>query len=113
MKILRTLSRMYVEDLSTSMTHYERLLQEPVRHRFRDPQTNLEYAWFHNMVLAAGSQEAVSAYRNISTTFVVDSITDFKYHLKDNGARIIREPYRIPIGLTMLVEQSEEASSNM
>ncbi|MDN4593335.1 pyridoxamine 5'-phosphate oxidase family protein [Polycladomyces subterraneus] len=105
MKILRTLSRMYVEDLSASVTHYEQLLQEPVRHRFRDPQTNLEYAWFHNMVLAAGSQDAVSACRNISITFVVDSIMDFKYHLKDNGARIIREPYRIPIGLTMLVEK--------
>jgi predicted pyridoxine 5'-phosphate oxidase superfamily flavin-nucleotide-binding protein/predicted enzyme related to lactoylglutathione lyase len=94
-----------VDDLSTSVAHYEQLLQEPVRHRFRDPQMNLEYAWFHNMMLVAGSQEAISAYRNISVTFQVDSIIDFKYHLKDNGARIIREPYRIPIGMTMLVEQ--------
>lgn len=107
MKILRTLGRMYVGDLSASVPYYERLLQEPVRHRFHDQQANLEYAWFHNMVLAAGPQESVSHYRNISVTFEVDAMMDFKYHLKDNGARIICEPYRIPIGLTMLVEQPD------
>ncbi|AKB27592.1 hypothetical protein MSSAC_0902 [Methanosarcina siciliae C2J] len=67
--------------------------------RFDIPQISLELAQIGDILLIAGSDETLKPFRSTQATFLVDSPDEFRAHLEENGAKIIRGPIRfLPTG---------------
>ena len=107
MKVLKTLSRLYVNDLSTAIEFYEQLLGSPVSRRLELPQIGLELAQVENILLVAGSDEALKLYRGTQATFLVDSLVEFKTYLEEKGAILVRGPSKVPTGINMTVRHPD------
>ncbi|AKB54407.1 MULTISPECIES: VOC family protein [Methanosarcina] len=107
MKILQTLSRLYVNDLNSALEFYEELLGSPKAMRFAIPQIGLELVQIENVLLIAGSDEALKLFRSTQATFLVDSLNEFKAYLEEKGAEIIRGPNKVPTGRNMTVKHPD------
>jgi predicted enzyme related to lactoylglutathione lyase len=107
MKVLQTLSRLYVPDLNSALELYEELLDTPADTRFEIPQIGLELAQIGNILLIAGSEEALKPFRSTQATFLVDSLDDFRAFLEEKGAEIIRRPAKVPTGRNMTVRHPD------
>ena len=107
MKILQTLSRLYINDLTSSLEFYEELLGSPAAMRFEIPQIGLELAQIDNILLIAGSDEALKPFKGTQATFLVDSLDEFKAYLEEKGAEIIRGPNKVPTGRNMTVKHPD------
>jgi predicted enzyme related to lactoylglutathione lyase len=107
MKIIQTLSRLYINDLDSSLKFYEELLGSPAAMRFEIPQIGLELAQIGNILLIAGSDEALKPFRSTQTTFLVDSLDEFKAYLEEKGAEILRGPNKVPTGRNMTVRHPD------
>lgn len=104
MKILQILSRIYVNDLNSALEFYEELLGPPAAMRFEIPKIGLELAQIGNILLIAGSDEALKPFRSTQATFLVDSLDEFKAYLEGKGAEILRGPNKVPTGRNMTVK---------
>ncbi|KKG12390.1 VOC family protein [Methanosarcina sp. 2.H.A.1B.4] len=109
MKILKTLSRLYIPDLNSALEFYEELLGTPSAMRFEIPQIGLELAQVRNILLIAGSDEALKPFRSTQATFLVDSLDEFRAFLEEKGAEIIRGPDKVPTGRNMTVRHPDGA----
>lgn len=107
MKILQTLSRLYVNDLRSVLEFYEELLGSPAAMRFEIPQIGLELAQIKNILLIAGSDEALKPFRSTQATFLVDSLDEFKAYLEERGAKTLRGPNKVPTGRNMTVKHPD------
>lgn len=107
MKIKQTLSRFYVHDIDQSIKFYERILNEKCNSRFKYSQVNLELARIGNILIISGSDEALKPFRDTQATFLVDSITEFKNFLLNNGSTIIQDIKEAPTGFNMAVKHSD------
>ncbi|MEN6554031.1 MAG: VOC family protein [Methanobacterium sp.] len=107
MKILQTLSRLYINDLNSALEFYGELLGSPAAMRFKIPQIGLELAQIENILLIAGSDEALKPFRSTQATFLVDSLDEFRAYLEEKGAEIIRGPDKVPTGRNMTVKHSD------
>jgi predicted enzyme related to lactoylglutathione lyase len=107
MKVLKTLSRLYVNDLQAAIEFYEELLNNPVARCLELPQIGLELAQIGDILLVAGSDEALKPFRSTQVTFLVDSLDEFKVYLGEKGAEIIRGPNEVPTGRNMTVRHSD------
>lgn len=107
MKVLKTLSRLYVNDLNQALEFYEELLGTPVSRRLELPQIGLELAQVGDILLVAGSDEALKTFRATQATFLVDSLDEFKAYLEEKGAELIRGPNKVPTGRNMTVRHPD------
>ncbi|MCQ1535386.1 VOC family protein [Methanosarcina sp. KYL-1] len=107
MKILQTLSRLYIPSLNPTLEFYEELLGTSAGMRFEIPQIGLELAQVGNILLIAGSEEALKPFRATQATLLVDSIDEFKAFLEEKGAEIIRGPTEVPTGRNMTVKHPD------
>ena len=107
MKILKTFSRLYLNDLNSTLEFYEELLGTPAAMRFEIPQIGLELAQIGDILLIAGSDEALKPFRNTQATFLVDSLDEFRAFLEEKGAEIIRGPDKVPTGRNMTVRHPD------
>ncbi|HIH75673.1 MAG TPA: VOC family protein [Methanosarcina sp.] len=107
MKILQTLSRLYVTDLNSALEFYKELLGEPATMHFEMPQIGLELAQVGNVLLIAGSEETLKPFRRTQATFLVDSLDEFRAYLEEKGAEILRGPARVPTGRNMTVKHAD------
>jgi predicted enzyme related to lactoylglutathione lyase len=107
MKVLKTLSRLYINDLNPALGFYEELLGTHTAMRFEIPQIGLELAQIGDILLIAGSDEALKPFRSTQATFLVDSLEEFKAYLEEKGAKIIRGPNKVPTGRNMTVRHPE------
>ena len=107
MKVLKTLSRFYVNDLSSAVEFYEGLLGTPTAMRFEIPQIGLELAQIGDILLIAGTDEALKPFRSTQATFLVDSLDEFKAYLEEKGAEIIRGPSKVPTGRNMTLRHPD------
>jgi hypothetical protein len=71
MKIKQTLNRFYVHDIEQSIEFYEKVLNEKCNLRFKYSQVNLELAQIGNILILAGSDEALKPFRDTQATFEV------------------------------------------
>jgi catechol 2,3-dioxygenase-like lactoylglutathione lyase family enzyme len=97
MKILKTLSRLYVNDLNMALEFYDELLGTPAAMRFEMPQIGVELAQVGDILLKAGSDEALKPFRSTQATFLVDSLDSLKLTLKKreqnlSGGQIMSRP---------------------
>lgn len=107
MKVLKILSRIYVNDLSEYLDFYEALLGLKVELRFVMPQAGLELAQIGNILIIAGNEESLKPFRNTQATILVDSIDQFKAFLEKRGSQIIRGPSEVPTGINMTVRHPD------
>jgi len=107
MKILQTLSRLYVNDLNSALEFYEELVGSPAAMRFEIPQIGLELVQIENILLIAGSDEALKPFRSTQATFLVDSLDEFKAYLEEKGAETLRGPNKVPTGRNMTVKHPD------
>jgi predicted enzyme related to lactoylglutathione lyase len=107
MKILLTLSRLYINDLNSSLEFYEEILGTPAAMRFKIPQNGLELAQIGSILLIAGSDEALKPFRSTQATFLVDSLDEFKAYMEEKGAKILRGPDKVPTGRNMTVRHPD------
>lgn len=107
MKVLKILSRLYVNDLNQALEFYEELLGTPVTRRLELPQIGLELAQVGDILLVAGSDEALRTFRSTQATFLVDSLDEFKAYLEEKGAELIRGPNKVPTGRNMTVRHPD------
>jgi len=107
MKVLQTLSRLYVNDLNSALELYEELLGIPAAMRFQIPQIGLELVKIGDILLIAGSEEALKPFRSTQATFLVDSLDEFRAFLDEKGAEVIRGPDKVPTGRNMTVRHPD------
>ncbi len=107
MKVLKILSRLYVNDLKSAIEFYEKLLGTPVARRIEIPQIGLELAQIGDILIIAGSDEALKPFRSTQATFLVDSLDEFKAYLEEKGAEIIRGPTKVPTGWNMTLRHPD------
>ena len=107
MEIKNILCRVYVNDIEMAITFYENLLQTTCGIRFVYKEINLELAQIGNLLIIAGSDEALKPFRSTSMTLRVDSITEYKDFLLKNNARIIRDITPVPTGFNMTAQHED------
>jgi predicted enzyme related to lactoylglutathione lyase len=107
MKVLKTLSRLYVNDLNSALEFYEELSGTPTARRIEIPQIGLELAQIGDILLIAGTDEALQPFRSTQATFLVDSLDEFRAYLEEKGAEIIRGPDKVPTGRNMTVRHPD------
>lgn len=104
MQVKQVINRFYVHDIEQAIEFYEKILNEKCNLRFKYAQVNLELAQIGNILILAGSDEALKSVRDTQSTFLVDSIIEFKDFLLNNGATILRDIKDVPTGMNMTVK---------
>ena len=106
MKVLSISTRLYVSDMDQALSFYEGIIHAKPTHRFR--YADIELAAIGSLLILAGSLEALAPFRQTTATFIVDSITEFKDHLIEQGSSIIRDIQNVPTGKNMTVRHPDE-----
>lgn len=109
MKILKTLIRVYVDDLDSSLSFYENLQFTKAQSRFGYPEMKLELATVGDVLLIAGSKEALKPFQHTNGTFLVDSVEEFKMFVEQRGGKTISGIKDVPTGRNMTVEHPDGA----
>ncbi len=107
MKVLQMLNRFYVSDMDAALAFYEKLLNQKCAVRFRYGEAGLELAQIADILILAGSDDALSPFIDTKATFVVDSIDEFKDFLLDHSAVIVRDAKQVPTGVNMTVRHAD------
>ena len=107
MKVKQILNRFYVHEMDKAVKFYENLLNEKCKLRIPYPQANLELAQVGSILLICGSNEALQPFKDTKATFLVDSVTEYREFLLNNGATIIRDLKEVPTGINMTVKHSD------
>ena len=107
MKILKILSRIYVNDLNEYLDFYETLLGSKTELRFSMPQSRLELAQIGNILIIAGNEKSLKPFKRTRATILVDSIDQFKTFLEKRGSKIIRGLSKVPTGINMTVQHPD------
>jgi predicted enzyme related to lactoylglutathione lyase len=107
MKILKTLSRVYVEDLEDNLYFYEKLLGIKVEMRIPMPDVGLELAQIDDILIIAGLYQALKPFKKTQATFLADSVEEYQKFLEKNGSEIKRGPQKAPTGINMTVEHPD------
>jgi hypothetical protein len=99
MKILKTLSRLYVNDLNTALEFYDEFLGTPAAMRFEMPQIGVELAQVGDILLIAGSDEALKPLEARRLRFLSIPLMSLKLTLKKreqnlSGGQIMSRPGR-------------------
>ena len=107
MKILQTYIRVYVTEMNDSLKFYEELLGETATLRFTHPVARLELAVVGNILILAGSNEALTPFRSTQATLKVDSIHQFHKFLVHAGCKVIRDLSRVATGTNLTVQHPD------
>lgn len=107
MNIKRILTRIYINDINLAIDFYERLTNEKCANRFEYKPAGLEIARINNLLIIAGSDEALQPFKDITATVLVDSITEYKDFLIKNGATILQDIQQVPTGFNMTIKHKD------
>lgn len=107
MKVLQTLSRLYIPDLNSTLEFYEKLFGTKAAMRFEIPQIDLELAQTGDILLIASSVKALKPFRSTQATFLVNPLDELRAFLEERGAETIRGPDKVPTGRNMPVKHPD------
>ncbi len=107
MQVKQILHRSYVQDIEQAVEFYEKLLNKKCSMRLKYTEANLELAQIGDILIIAGSEEALKPVGDTKVTFLVDSIIEFRDFLLNNGAVILRDIKEVPTGMNMTVKHSD------
>ncbi len=105
--VLQTYIRLYVSDIDTSIAFYEAIFNESATFRFKYEAVALELASVGDILILAGSDEALEPFRQTKATFKVDNIQEFYDHLINSGCRVIRDLAKVPTGTNFTVQHPD------
>lgn len=106
MKILKIVTKIYVNELDQIVPFYEALFQTQAT-RFNYWSKKLDIAAVGDFLLVSGTEEALAKVRDSAVTFLVDDIHAFKTWLMDNGAVIRQDITKDFSGYNMIVQQPD------
>ncbi len=75
MKIELTLTRIYVNEINSTIEFYENLTSEKCSNRFEYMAVGLELARVKNFLIISGTDKAIEPFRKTIATILVDSLT--------------------------------------
>jgi predicted enzyme related to lactoylglutathione lyase len=107
MIIKHILTRIYVEEIESAISFYEKLTNSKCGIRFEYKQLNLELAQVGNFLIISGSEESLKPFRNTLSTIRVDSIDEFRSFLIENEAVILQDKKEVPTGFNMTVRHKD------
>jgi catechol 2,3-dioxygenase-like lactoylglutathione lyase family enzyme len=107
MKILKTLTRVYTNNLDETLRFYEGLTGTKTLRRFPYPAAGLELAQVQDILILAGTDEALRPFRQITATFLVDSLDEYYGFLTARDVSIINPPKVVPTGWNMSVRHPD------
>ncbi len=107
MQITQILTRIYVNEIEPAIFFYEELTDEKCTNRFEYKQADLEIAKVGNFLIIAGSDEALTPFRDTSATLSVDSLYDYKELLIKNGSTVIKDIQQVPTGFNMIIKHKD------
>lgn len=107
MKVIHVLNRFYVNNIEEAIKFYEKILNIKSSSRFKYVEMGLELASVGNILVIAGTDEALKPFRETSATFLVDSISEFKDYFLMHGVEIIRDIKKVPTGFNMTVKHPD------
>lgn len=105
MKILKTLTRIYVkpEKLEEIIQFYEKLFNQKPTLRFKYDEKNLELVQIDSILLICGKAKDLEPFLDTKVTFLVNSIQKAMDFLQKEKATIIQHPKNVPTGKNMRV----------
>lgn len=109
MKILRTLTRVYTNNLDETLRFYEKLTGSKVSQKISMQAIGLELAQVKDILILAGTDESLTMFRPTLATFLVDSLDEYHRFLTNHGATILRPPQKVPTGINMTVRHPDGA----
>jgi predicted enzyme related to lactoylglutathione lyase len=109
MKILQILTRVYTSGMDETLPFYENLAGATATSRFGMPSAGLELAVVRDILIIAGTDEAILPFRTTSATYLVDSLDEYHRFLVAHGATILRPPQQVPTGWNMTVRHPDGA----
>ncbi|WP_406203240.1 hypothetical protein OH807_26415 [Kitasatospora sp. NBC_01560] len=96
MPVVRTLTRVYVDDLDAALPTFVGLTGEQPSLRF--PYRDLELASIGGHLLIAGTEEALAPYRGTHATVIVTSLDEVLALVATHGGEILDGPNAVPTG---------------
>jgi hypothetical protein len=93
--------------MDAAIGFYERITNEKCANRFEYKQAGLEIVSINNLLIIAGTDQALEPFRKTSATFLVDSVSEYKNFLIQNGAVIIKDIQRVPTGFNMTIKHKD------
>jgi len=106
-KVLDILTRFYVQEIEEAIQLYEDLLETKCSLHFQYKEAGLELAQVGNILILAGSEEALKPFKETKATFIVNSIEGFKSYLLENGSTRIRDIKQVPTGKNMTIKHPD------
>lgn len=107
MKVRKTYTRLYVENLETVLPFYETIYATKTQRRFALPHMKIELATIGDVLIVAGHEDALRPLQPIKATFIVDSIDEFFAYFTEQGIRILHGPQEVPTGKNMTVQHAD------
>lgn len=108
MKILKTMSRIFIEDnLDETISFYEGLYGEDCSLKFEYPELGLKLASVGNILIICGSSDKLKPFTDTKTAFRVDSIEEYEKYLITHGCEILSAIKKVPTGLNMIVRHND------
>ncbi|MFF2954548.1 hypothetical protein ACFVVU_24775 [Kitasatospora sp. NPDC057965] len=122
MPVLRTFTRVYVDELDAALPTFVELTGEQPSLRF--PYLDLELAAVGPHLLVAGTPEALAPFRATHATAIVTSLDEILALLGTHGGEILDGPNTVPTGRNLTarhpggaiveyVEHHEEARASL
>jgi predicted enzyme related to lactoylglutathione lyase len=106
-KVIKTLARVYVNDMEAAIPFYETLCGEKCGLRFKYSEMNLELAGIGSLLVIAGTDDALEPFRSTLFTMRVDSIREIKDYLVSHGGVIERDIAKVPTGFNMTARHAD------
>lgn len=107
MIIKQILTRIYVNDMDMAIDFYERLTGEKCANRFDYKQVGLEIARVDSLLIIAGTEQTLETFKGVAATFLVDSVSEYKDFLCQNGALVLKDIQEVPTGLNMTIKHRD------
>ena len=110
MKILKTMSRIFIENnFDETIQFYEGLYGDDCSLKFDYPETGLKLASVGNILIICGSAEKLKPFTETKIAFRVDSIEEYEKYIKTQGCEIINSIKKVPTGFNMIVRHNDGA----
>lgn len=107
MIIKQVLTRVYTDDIESTIEFYEKLFNKKCGSRISYQEAGLELAQVESILILCGSEKALEPFRDTKATFLVDSITEYRDYLLGRGAAIVRDLKSVPTGFNLTVKHPD------
>lgn len=107
MTILKTLCRVYVNDIDESICFYQKIFGRKCDSLFIYDKAGLTIAQVSGVLIIGGDDKALEPFRDTDMTFLVDSVNEFRAILLQSGAEIIINIQKVPNGYNMTIRHKD------